>query len=142
MTAAAASTGTAGWAEVANEVDHVLNVIIEIEAARHHRYFARVAPVRDVGIVFREHCFHGAAQQCREVSRHGRNNQHLGVIALAAHCLVAFEVDEVAKWLAQHHFLLDRRRLPQNRGLIDAEFRFAVAVRQAFENPARSAQWA
>ena len=60
----------------AEEVDDVLDVFVESEAARGQRHVARVVPVGDVDVVVGEHRLDGVAQERGEVSRHRRDDQH------------------------------------------------------------------
>ena len=59
---------------------------------------------------------------------HGRHQQHLGVVALAADPLVAVEMEQVGERLAVDDLLLDRHLEAVDPGLADAPGRLAVAL--------------
>ena len=101
ISAAAASTGTAGWQtaitcvfapEILDELDDVIDEIVQIERARADRHHARVRPIGDVDIVLADHRLDRAAQQRRVMARKRRDDQHLGIVAAADHLLFAVEM--------------------------------------------------
>jgi hypothetical protein len=49
--------------EMAQHFDDVVDVIVQIEPAFRDRHHARVLPIGDEHLVFRQHGFHGSAQQ-------------------------------------------------------------------------------
>ncbi len=88
ISAVAAKAGTAGWqtasmcgrspvfvADELEELDQIIDIIVEIEAAVGQRHQLRVAPVGDVDIAARQQPLDRAAQQRRIVARHRRDDQ-------------------------------------------------------------------
>ena len=120
--------------QVLHEVDDVVDEIIEGKPAVGDRHLPGILPVRDVDVVLGEHRFYGAAQQRRVMARHRRDDQHLGIVALAGSRLITGEVNEVAEWLGERQLFgdadleaVDRRSRYVERGL-------AVALGQTFED--------
>ena len=88
--ATAASTGTEGWhtprcsvhrraAEQTQDLDHVIDIVVEIEEAFGERHHARIGPVGDVDVMSGQEGLDRAAQQGRVMSRHRRDDQQLGL---------------------------------------------------------------
>ena len=85
---------------VLEDLDDVVDVVVEVEAALGQRHHARIAPVGDVHLGMRQHRLHRAAQERGVVARHGRDDQELGVISrgrIGPGRRIALEMDEVAK---------------------------------------------
>ena len=57
------------------EVDQIIDIIVEVEAAVAQRHQLRVAPVGDVDVVVGQHPLDRAAQQRRIVAAHRRDDQ-------------------------------------------------------------------
>ncbi|MHC2576130.1 hypothetical protein ACVI1J_002156 [Bradyrhizobium diazoefficiens] len=70
-------------AELAEEVDEMISVVVEPEAALAARNVARIVPVGDVDVVVLEQRLHGAAQQRREMAGHRRHQQHARLLGHA-----------------------------------------------------------
>ena len=101
----AASTGTDGWqtaialrarAEMAEHVDDVVDVVVEIEGAFRRRHHAGVRPVGDVDVVLRKHRRHRAAEQRRVVAGERRHDEERR-IGRPVFRQVAFEMQERAE---------------------------------------------
>ncbi len=86
--------------------DQIVDIIVEIERAFGERHVARVGPVGDVDVVTGQHPLHGPAQQRREMARHRRDDQQLGVLDRAA---FAHEVAQLPEGLARLDRLDDRQ---------------------------------
>jgi hypothetical protein len=54
----------------------MVNERAKIEAAPGDRHIANVMPVGDVDVVAGQHCFDCRAQQCREMTRHGSDQEN------------------------------------------------------------------
>ncbi|MGX1148954.1 hypothetical protein AB7M15_004776 [Bradyrhizobium ottawaense] len=63
-------------AELSEEIDQMLGVVVEPEAALAARDVARIVPVGDVDVVVLQQRLHGAAQQRCEMAGHRRHQQH------------------------------------------------------------------
>ena len=62
--------------DLLQEADQVRSVIVEAERPIAERDIAGIVPVGNVDVMFGEHGAHGGAQQCREMSRQRRDQQH------------------------------------------------------------------
>ena len=56
--------------------DHVIDVVVEIEAAERQRHHARIDPFRDVDVVIGQEGLDRTAQQSGIMTRHRRDQQH------------------------------------------------------------------
>ena len=121
-------------ADELRELDDVVDVIVEIETADGDRHVARVVPVGDVDIVLGQHGLNRAAQQRGVVARHRRDDQHLRVVAFAADGFIASEVNEIAERFDEHDLFVDRHGDAGDLRRLQAEFGFAIAPRDVFEN--------
>ena len=88
-------------ADMLEEFDHIVDIIVEIEATVGQRHQLRVAPVGDVDVCDRQHPLDRAAQQRGIMARHRRDDQQLR----AALDAFAPEMLELAERLAMHDFL-------------------------------------
>ena len=123
--------------QMANELLHVVHVVIKMEHALVHGNHARVFPVGDVHLVVRQHAAHGVAQQRCIVARQRRDDQHRG---LREHGLQrigfvgeALETTQLAERLVDFNALHDghANAFDIHRG--DAELRFLVVFPQPVE---------
>jgi hypothetical protein len=122
ISAVAASAATHGWQTATTlaagpqrreEVDQVRGVLVEPEAALGRRHVAHVVPVGDVDVVVDEQGAHRVAQQGREVARHRRDDEHLGLggaPSLRKRSRVAKGVACTASSTTGHGLAVDRRR--------------------------------
>jgi hypothetical protein len=97
--------------QVANELLHVVDVVIQVEFAFGQRHQAGVFPVGDVDLVVLEHGAHGVAQQRGVVPGKRRHHQHhwlvLGLGQRGGVVGKAFETAQFAKGLVQLHPFMD-----------------------------------
>ena len=66
-------------ADMVDEVDDVLGIVLEAEPALFELYVARIQPVGDEHLMVSQHCADRAAQKRGEVAGHRRDEQHLGI---------------------------------------------------------------
>ena len=110
-------------AQPLDEGDHVFDVLVQAEAAFRQRHIAGVVPVGDVHVVVGEHGARGVVQQCGEVARQRRHDQHLraqrvlGLAQVVAHeALQRAEGQRVHRDLAHRHLALaDAHRIDAER---------------------------
>ena len=86
--------------------DQVVDIFLEAEAPLHERDLARILPVGDVDIVVLQHGLHRVAQECREVTGKGSDDQHFRLWRVD----VLAEMEHAAKREIEH-CLLDNKRL-------------------------------
>jgi hypothetical protein len=120
-------------------LDHVVDVVVEIEAAFRHRHHARIDPVGDVDVVVRQEGFDRAAQQRRVVARHRRDDQQLRLRPLRGMREACARNAAAGRTAAPRSSDVDRHALAADFGGIDAPFRLAVAARRALEQFAAAA---
>ena len=119
-------------ADVADEVLHVADVVVQVERAGGRGDHARVGPVGDVDLVVGQQGAHGVAQQGGVVAGQRRDDQH-GRIVLEVAQLVfvvgeALEAQQAAERLVQRDTLHHRHRDAVHFDLMDAEFRLLVLL--------------
>ena len=139
ISAAAAKAGTEGWQtasmcapgpDMLQELDEIVDIVVEIEAAVGERDQLRVAPVGDVDVVAGHHPLDRAAKQGRIMAGHRRDHQQLrpGRSALLPEML------QLAERLAEHDLLVDRDLLALDDDPLDPEFRLAARRRGVGED--------
>ena len=109
-------------AQLLEEFDQIVDIVVEVETALFDRHVTRVGPVGDVDVVAWQHPLDRPAQQCREVPAHRRDDQQL---RLSLHALLA-EVQQVAERLAERDVLVDRDDLAADGRLGDSECRLSA----------------
>ena len=77
--------------------DHVVDVVVEIEAPVGERHHAGIDPFGDVDVVVRQERLDGAAQQRRVVARHRRDDQQFGLRPLRRVLERALEMQQPAE---------------------------------------------
>jgi hypothetical protein len=113
----------------ADELLHVVDVVVEVELAFGHRHQARVLPVGDVDLVVLQHGAHGVAQQRGVVARQRRHDQHHGLalerledVRLVGEALEAAQfaerLVELDRFLDDDVFAVDLDRLDVELGLL------------------------
>ena len=120
-------------AERVQDRDHVVDVIVEIEAAFRQRHHARVDPIGDVDVVVGQERLDRAAQQRGEVARHRRDDQQPRLRPARRVLEHALEMKEPAERPLPHRRDLHRHALAADQRRRDAPFRPAVAARRALE---------
>ena len=107
-------------ADMFEELDQIIDIVVQIERAFAQRHHLRVPPIGDVDVMPRQHPLHGAAQQRGVVPRHRRYDQQSRLAGDAS----ATEMLTLAERLAQHDLFGDRhlravdhRRAEAERGL-------------------------
>ena len=120
-------------AEHVQDGNHVVDIIVEIEAALRHRHRAGVAPVGDVDVVIGQEGLDGAAQQRRVMARHRRDDQQLRLRPARRAREGALEMQQPAERPLPHRFDMHRHAFAADDGRIDAPFRPAVDARRALE---------
>ena len=93
-------------------LDEIIDVIVKIEMFPHGHH-PRILPIRDVDVVMRKKGFDRAAQQRGVMTRHGGDDQKLGLGR--ARREVAPKSQEPAKWLGPDNLFLDGDLLPVDR---------------------------
>jgi len=104
------------------ELNEIIDIIVEVEAAVRQRNHLRVAPVGNVNVVARQQALDRAAQQGRIVARHWRDDQQAG----AGLDALADKMLELSERLPQQNLLTDRHALAADANALDAEFGLAV----------------
>ena len=100
-------------AEIAEELDEIVDIVVEVEASFGARHAARVLPLGEIDIEMRQQVPHRAAEKRREMPRHRRYDQELG-IAAAPGRQIPLEVNEIAERLRR----TVRTRTPTSRPLM------------------------
>ena len=95
-------------ADEAHEVDEVLGIVLEREAAVFELDVARIDPVGDEHLVVAQERADRAAQKGGEMPRHGRDQQDLGIVLAA---LLA-EAKQLAERRPHDAPLFDRNGAP------------------------------
>ena len=121
--------------QVADEILHIVDVIVQRKMTFAQRHQAGVFPVGDVDLMALQHGFDGVAQQRGVVARQGGDDQHGG---LRFHGLQrgrvvgeAFEADQIAKGAGDFNALLNRHIGAAHIHRVDAEFGLFVVFTQA-----------
>jgi hypothetical protein len=130
--------------EQLDELGHVGNVVVEVERPMRQRHQPGIDPVGDVHVVVGQHGAHGVAQQGRVVARQRRHDQHPGVLAVrrqprGQHAL---EVQQLAEWLVQDHFLDHRHLARADGGGAQAEGRLVVFLAEPVQQVVAGSQTA
>ena len=119
-------------ADVADEVLHVGDVIVQVERALAGRDHARIGPVGDVDLVVGEQGLHGVAQQGRVVAGQRRHHQHAGVVLQVAQLVFVvgetLEAQQPAERFFQRHPFHDRDRRAIDLDLVDPELGLLVVL--------------
>ena len=108
--------------DMREKLDHIVDIVVEVELALAGRHQLRVAPIGDVDIRHRQHPLHRAAQQRGIVAGHRRHDQQLRT---AFHAL-AHEALELAERLAEHDFLMHLDLTAVDLGEVEREGRLAA----------------
>ena len=116
-----------------HHLDHVVDVVLEIEAAKRHRHHAGIGPVGDVDFMARQERFNRATQQRRIVSRHRRNDQHARLRGAQRLGELAFEIEQTAERLFPNRLDLDGNPHAVDFGIVQTPFGLAVTARGALE---------
>ena len=121
----------------AQHLAHMVEIVVEIEAAGVQRHVAGVGPVGDEHLVVLQEGLHRAAQQGGVVARQRRDDQHgrlqLPAAGLAHVGHVAAEMGELHPGAGPHLGLGDAHRLAVDLHGIDVPGRAAVAAGQVGE---------
>ena len=117
-------------AEVAAELDDVVDIVVEVEIALGQRHLARVDPVGDVHVVVGQQRLDRAAEQGGEMAAHGRHDQNLGV----APRRVPAEMQELPEWLAQQDLFVDRDGFVADLRRVQPEGRLGIGLGEAGHN--------
>ncbi|GCC43279.1 hypothetical protein chiPu_0027567, partial [Chiloscyllium punctatum] len=120
-------------AERVQHLDHVVDVIVEIEPPFGERHHARIGPVGDVDLMGRQERLDRAAQQRRIVAGHRRHDQHTRVRRAQRARQLAVEMQQAAERLFPDRANLDRRADAVDLGRRQVPIRLAVAARGALE---------
>ena len=109
-------------ADLFQKLDDIVDIIVQIEAARFHGHILRVAPVGDIDVMAGQHALHRAAQKRREMAGHRRHDQE------ARLALNAFlnEVLELTEGFARRDLFLHDHGLAVDFDRFDAESRLAA----------------
>ena len=109
----------------ADELAHVVDIVVEVERAGAHRHHAGVDPVGDVHVVVRQHRAHRVAQQSRVVPRKRRHHKDLAVVLAACRAL---EMDQPAEGLVQRDLFFNRHFPAIDGRRVEAPLGLFVAV--------------
>ncbi len=110
-------------ADMLEEGDQIVDIIVEVELALGQRHQPRIGPVGDPHVVAGQHPLDRAAQQGGIMARHRRHDEQLG---LAFGRAGAGEVDQPAERLGRLDHLFDRHFLAVDDGEGQIESGFAV----------------
>jgi len=113
--------------------DHVVDVVVEIEAALGDRHHAGIDPFGDVDVMVRQEGLDGAAQQRRVVTGHRGDDQHLGLRAFRCALQRALEMQQAAERPFPDAGDVHGNTLAADQGRRDTPIRLAVAARGALE---------
>ena len=123
--------------QVADELLHVVHIVVQVELALLQRHHARVLPVGDVDLVALQHGAHGVAQQRGVVARQRRHDQHHGLaLELEQGGRVVrkpLEAAQFAERLVDVHALMDGHAHAIHVHGADAELGFLVVLAQAVQ---------
>ena len=122
---------------VADELLHVVDVVVQVELALGQRHHAGVLPVGDVDLVAFQHGAHGVAQQRGVMARQRRHDQHrrlhLQLFQRRRIVREALEAQQLAEGLVDLHALVDGHLDAIHVDLADVELGFLVILAQAVE---------
>ena len=123
--------------QVADELLHVVDVVVEAESAFGQRYFTRIFPVGDVDLVVTQQGAHGIAQQRRVVAGQRGHHQHDRRAQQGFQCLgvvgIALETQQVAERLADFDAFVDSDADTIDRHRSDAELGLFVILCQTVQ---------
>ena len=120
-------------AERVQHRDHVIDVVVEVEAPVRKRHHAGIDPLGDVDVMVRQERLDRAAQQRRVVARHRRDDEQFRLRAPRRMLHRALEMQEPAERPLPHRRDVHRHALAADQGGVDAPFGLAVAARGALE---------
>ncbi len=115
-------------------LDQVIDVVLEIEAARGERHHPGIGPVGDVDLMGRQEGFDRAAQQRRIVTGHRRHDQHARLRAAQRPRQLAIEMQQPAERLFPHDAHFNRGAHAVDFSGRKIPFGLAVAPRGALEH--------
>ncbi len=116
--------------EVCYEINDIIDVIVQPEAAFGDRHHTGIAPVSDVNIMLWQHGFHRAPQQGGEMAGQGRDDQQLWIVRALG---LALEMFELTKGLAQGDTLFDLNSFAITYSGIEIESWLRIATGQVTE---------
>ncbi|MNX34476.1 hypothetical protein D3C86_647210 [compost metagenome] len=102
-------------AQMANEVLHIADVVVQMERTGRQRHHAGVDPVGDIDVMGGQQRAHGVAQQRGVVAGQRGDQQNLRVV-VASDADVALEVHQTAERLVQRHGFHDAGGLAVDLG--------------------------
>ena len=105
--------------EEVEELDHMLDILVEAEAAGGDRHVAGVVPVGDKNIVVPQQHLDRAAQQCGEMAGHRRHQQHLRLLPVG----IFSEMNQARKRRFEHHLVGHAGQLVADHHVIDRKGR-------------------
>ncbi len=119
-------------ADVADEVLHIVDVVVQAEVAVALRHHARVDPVGDVDLVVAQQGAHGIAQQRGVVPGQRRHHQYGRLLLEPGHDLgvvaETLEAQQAAERLAQHFLFDDRQRVAVDLDVVQRPGRLLVVL--------------
>ncbi len=115
------------------EPDDVVDIVVEVEAARLERHLAGVDPVGDRDVVAGQQRRHGVAQQRGVVAGHRRDHEHARLVRRGARAELA-EAAELGEGPRGDDLLAHLDALARDLDMADAELRLAVGARGALED--------
>ncbi|MDT4835658.1 hypothetical protein FQZ97_693310 [compost metagenome] len=120
--------------QAADELLHVVDVVVEVELTVGQRHQARVLPVGDVDLVVLQHGAHGVAQQRGVVARQRRHDQHHGLALERLEDVrfvgEALEAAQFAEGLVELDGLLDHDLFAVDLDGLDVELGLLVVLAQ------------
>jgi hypothetical protein len=119
--------------ENSKKLNDVVDIIVEVEGARHARDEACVLPFGDIDLVMRKKIADRRAKKRGEMAGHGRDEEDLGVPQAAPARHLPLEMDEIAEGLGDHDPLSYSGLASPHLDAVDAPRRLAVAARGALE---------
>ena len=123
--------------QVADELLHIVDVVVQVELAVFQRHQARVLPVGDVDLVVLQHGAHGVAQQRGVVARQRRHDQHHRLVLQAGEggriVGKALEAAQLAKRFVDLDALVNRNVHALDLHRADAKFGLDVVLAQAVQ---------
>ena len=111
-------------AEEADELAHVMDVVVEVERPFRDRHHPGIGPVGDEDLVVAEQALDGVAQQRRMVTRQRGDQQHFRLLELGELLVgqVFLEMQQAAKGALDDDFLDDADSFAGDRGVDDVKF--------------------
>ena len=123
--------------QVANEIFHIVHIIVQVKFAIIQRHIAGVFPVGNEHVMPLQHGSHRIAQKRGVMAGQRRHNQNHGLFLdfLQQSGVIGetLEMAQLAKWLVHFHLLVNHGLRAINGDFVQIEFRLSIILAQAVQ---------